>query len=74
MAEGEGLMADGMVDGQSINPSAIPQFVTILVPEVRPRRWWQTLLHNRWSEQLRPELKDRERVAVISSFEWPLER
>jgi hypothetical protein len=50
------------------------QIVTILIPELRPRRWWQTLLHNRWSEQLRSELRDRRDVTVVSSFEWPLAR
>jgi hypothetical protein len=48
------------------------QFLTILIPELRPRYWWQTLLHNRWSEQLRAELKDRPRVLVMASFQWPL--
>jgi amino acid transporter len=50
------------------------QIVTILIPELRPRRWWHTMLHNRWSEQLRSELKNRPHVTVVSSFEWPLAR
>jgi len=55
------------MDGEPLH-----RFFTILIPEVRPRDWWQTMLHNRWSKQLRSELKDLEHVAVIASFNWPL--
>ena len=50
------------------------QLITILIPELRPRRWWQAILHSRWSEQLRSELKGRTHVTVVASFEWPLRR
>jgi hypothetical protein len=50
------------------------QAVTILIPELRPRHWWQTLLHKHWSAQLRSELEDQAHVRVIASFEWPLNK
>jgi len=46
------------------------QVVTVLIPELRPRHWWQTLLHKHWSAQLRSELEDQIHVLVIASFEW----
>jgi amino acid transporter len=45
------------------------QIVTVLIPELRPRHWWQTLLHKHWNVQLRSELEDRAHVRVIASFE-----
>jgi hypothetical protein len=46
--------------------------ITIVLPEVIPRRWWQTLLHNRWSVQLRAALISRPRVTVLTTVAWPL--
>jgi hypothetical protein len=50
------------------------QAVTVLIPELRPRHWWQTLLHKDWSVQLRSALEDRSHVRVIASFEWPFKQ
>jgi hypothetical protein len=50
------------------------QAVTVLIPELRPRHWWQTLLHKHWSVQLRSELEDQSHVRVIASFEWPFQK
>jgi len=47
------------------------QIITVLIPELRPPHWWQTLLHKHRSAQLRSELEDPLHVRVISSFEWP---
>src|SRR5436309_13141634 len=59
---------------KSVDEERSQQMITILISELRPRRWWQTMLHSRWSEQLRSELKDRTDVTVVASFEWPLKR
>jgi amino acid transporter len=48
------------------------QLMTVVLPEVIPHRWWQTLLHNRWSEQLRAALIHRPRVTVLTTVAWPL--
>jgi amino acid transporter len=48
--------------------------ITVLLPEVIPHRWWQTLLHNRWSVQLRAALINRPRVTVLTTLAWPLAR
>ena len=46
--------------------------ISVVLPEVIPRRWWQTLLHNRWSVQLRAALINRPRVTVLTTVAWPL--
>jgi len=46
--------------------------MTVVLPEVIPHRWWQTLLHNRWSVQLRAALINRPRVTVLMTVAWPL--
>jgi len=46
--------------------------MTVVLPEVIPHRWWQTLLHNRWSVQLRTALINRPRVTVLTTVAWPL--
>jgi amino acid transporter len=48
------------------------RLITIVLPEVIPRRWWQTLLHNRWSVQLRTAFISRPRVTVLTTVAWPL--
>ena len=48
------------------------RLITVVLPEVIPRRWWQTLLHNRWSVQLRAALINRPRVTVLTTVAWPL--
>jgi hypothetical protein len=48
--------------------------ITVLLPEVIPHRWWQTLLHDRWSVQLRAALISRPRVTVLTTLAWPLAR
>jgi hypothetical protein len=48
--------------------------IAVLLPEVIPHRWWQTLLHNRWSVQLRGALISRPRVTVLTTLAWPLAR
>jgi hypothetical protein len=50
------------------------QVVTVLIPELRPHHWWQTLLHKHWSAQLRSALEHQPHVRVIASFEWPLKK
>jgi amino acid transporter len=50
----------------------VRQVVTVLIPELRPVHWWQTLLHKHWSVQLRSELEDQGKTRVIASFDWPL--
>jgi amino acid transporter len=46
--------------------------LTVVLPEVIPHRWWQTLLHNRWSVHLRAVLIHRPRVTVLTTLAWPL--
>jgi amino acid transporter len=48
------------------------RLMTIVLPEVIPHRWWQTLLQNRWSVQLRAALINRPRVTVLTTVAWPL--
>jgi len=48
------------------------RLMTVVLPEVIPHRWWQTLLHNRWSVQLRAALINRPRVTVLTTVAWPL--
>jgi amino acid transporter len=48
------------------------RLMTVVLPEVIPHRWWQTLLHNRWSVQLRGALINRPRVTVLTTVAWPL--
>jgi amino acid transporter len=48
------------------------RLMTVVLPEVIPHRWWQTLLHNRWSVQLRTALINRPRVTVLTTVAWPL--
>lgn len=48
------------------------QSVTVLIPQVRPARWWHGVLQNTWSSQLRAQLLAREQVTVVASFEWPV--
>jgi hypothetical protein len=48
--------------------------IAVLLPEVIPHRWWQTLLHNRWSVQLRAALISRPRVTLLTTLAWPLAR
>jgi amino acid transporter len=48
------------------------RLITIVLPEEIPRRWWQTLLHNRWSVHLRAALINRPRVTVLTTIAWPL--
>jgi amino acid transporter len=48
--------------------------ITVVLPEVIPHRWWHTVLHNRWSVQLRAALMHETRVMVITTVDWPLRR
>jgi amino acid transporter len=48
------------------------RLMTVVLPEVIPHRWWQTLLHNRWSVQLRAALINRPRITVLTTVAWPL--
>jgi Amino acid permease len=48
------------------------RLMTVVLPKVIPHRWWQTLLHNRWSVQLRAALINRPRVTVLTTVAWPL--
>ena len=57
---------------QKVEAEAPNRLITIVLPEVIPRRWWQTLLHNRWSLQLRAALINRPRVTVLTTVAWPL--
>jgi amino acid transporter len=58
---------------ETVDQERSGQTVTVLIPELRPRHWWQTLLHKHWSVQLRSELEDQSHVRVIASFEWPFQ-
>jgi amino acid transporter len=57
---------------QKVEAEGPNRLITIVLPEVIPRRWWQTLLHNRWSVQLRAALINRPRVTVLTTVAWPL--
>jgi amino acid transporter len=57
---------------QKVEAEAPNRLMTIVLPEVIPHRWWQTLLHNRWSVQLRAALINRPRVTVLTTVAWPL--
>lgn len=57
---------------QKVEAERPNQLVTVVLPEVIPHRWWQTLLHNRWSVQLRAALINRPRVTVLTTVAWPL--
>ena len=57
---------------QHLDAQQPDRLITIALPEVIPQRWWQTLLHNRWSLQLRAALINRPRVTVLTTVAWPL--
>jgi hypothetical protein len=57
---------------QRIELQRADALITVVLPEVIPRRWWQTLLHNRWSLQLRAALLSRPRVTILTTVAWPL--
>jgi len=57
---------------QKLEAEGPNRLITIVLPEVIPRRWWQTLLHNRWSVHLRAALINRPRVTVLTTLAWPL--
>ncbi len=57
---------------QKIEAEAPDRLISVVLPEVIPHRWWQTLLHNRWSMQLRSALLSRPRVTVLTTVGWPL--
>jgi amino acid transporter len=57
---------------QKVEAERPNQLMTVVLPEVIPHRWWQTLLHNRWSVQLRAALINRPRVTVLTTVAWPL--
>ncbi|MEA2173585.1 MAG: hypothetical protein QOD00_1177 [Blastocatellia bacterium] len=42
------------------------EFVTVVLPEFVPARWWQQLLHNQSSLMLKGSLLFRQRVVVVS--------
>ena len=39
--------------------------ITVVLPTVKERHWWEAVLHNRDVLRLRPMLHDRERVAIV---------
>jgi hypothetical protein len=39
--------------------------ITVVLPTVKERHWWEALLHNRDILRLRPLLRDRERVTIV---------
>jgi hypothetical protein len=57
---------------QKLEAERPTRLMTVVLPEVIPHRWWQTLLHNRWSVQLRAALINRPRVTVLVTVAWPL--
>jgi amino acid transporter len=57
---------------QKVEAEASDRLITVVLPEVIPHRWWQTLLHNRWSVQLRSALLSRPHVTVLTTVAWPL--
>lgn len=57
---------------QQLEAEKPDRLITIVLPEVIPHRWWQTLLHNRWSVQLRVALINRPRVTVLTTIAKPL--
>ena len=57
---------------QKVETERPNRLMTVVLPEVIPHRWWQTLLHNRWSVQLRAALINRPRVTVLTTVAWPL--
>jgi len=57
---------------QKVEAERPNRLITVVLPEVIPHRWWQTLLHNRWSVQLRAALINRPRVTVLTTVAWPL--
>jgi amino acid transporter len=57
---------------QQVEAEKPNRLMTIVLPEVIPHRWWQTLLHNRWSVHLRAALIHRPRVTVLTTLAWPL--
>ena len=59
---------------QRIEAEGPNRLMTIVLPEVIPGRWWQTLLHNRWSVQLRAALINRPRVTILTTVAWPLSK
>jgi hypothetical protein len=48
-------------------------YVTVLLPEFVPRRWWQHLLHNQRALLIKGALLFRPRV-VVTSVPFHLER
>jgi amino acid transporter len=57
---------------QKVEAESPNRLITVVLPEVIPRQWWQTLLHNRSSVQLRAALINRPRVTVLTTVAWPL--
>jgi hypothetical protein len=57
---------------QKVEAERPNRLITVVLPEVIPHRRWQTLLHNRWSVQLRAALINRPRVTVLTTVTWPL--
>jgi amino acid transporter len=57
---------------QKVEAERPNRLMTVVLPEVIPHRWWQTLLHNRWSVQLRAALINRPRITVLTTVAWPL--
>jgi amino acid transporter len=57
---------------QKVEAERPDRLMTVVLPEVIPHRWWQTLLHNRWSVQLRAALISRPRITVLTTVAWPL--
>jgi amino acid transporter len=57
---------------QKVENEQPDRLITVVLPEAIPHRWWQTLLHNRWSIQLRAALITRPRVTVLTTVAWPL--
>jgi amino acid transporter len=57
---------------QKVEAERPNRLMTVVLPEVIPHRWWQTLLHNRWSVHLRAALIHRPRVTVLTTLAWPL--
>jgi amino acid permease-like protein len=57
---------------QKVEAERPNRLITVVLPEVIPHRWWQTLLHNRWSVHLRAALINRPRVTVLTTLAWPM--